>query len=140
MSILVDTGAFYALADASDSMHDRATALYSEYCETGAFVTTDYLLVETWMLINGRLGRRQAMTFWRSIRTGMIPLLGIQRVDLERAWQIAEHYADSTFSLVDCTTFALMERMGITHAFAFDDHFLYYRYGRDTKEHFTRLP
>ena len=62
------------------------------------------------------------------------------RREKKTVWEIAEHYADSTFSLVDCTTFALMERMGITHAFGFDDHFLYYQYGRDTKEHFTRLP
>ena len=140
MSTLVDTGAFYALADGSDMMHDLAVAFYSEYCERGEFVSTDYILIETWSLIHGRLGRHQAMVFWRSMRTGMIPLLGVQRADLELAWEIAESYPDQKFSLVDCTTFALMERTGIRHVFAFDDHFLYYRYGRDRQEHFTRVP
>lgn len=30
---------------------------------------------------------------------------------------------DHLFSFVDCTSFVIMERLGINHAFAFDHHF-----------------
>ena len=33
---------------------------------------------------------------------------------------------DKTFSFTDCTSFALMERIGVTEVFAFDEHFKQY--------------
>ena len=39
------------------------------------------------------------------------------------AWAILEAHADKRLSHVDATSFALMEREGITEAFAFDHHF-----------------
>jgi len=35
-------------------------------------------------------------------------------------------YTDKTFSYVDCSSFAVMERLRITAAFAFDPHFEQY--------------
>jgi predicted nucleic acid-binding protein len=41
----------------------------------------------------------------------------------EQAWSILESHADKSWSYVDATSFALMERERITEAFAFDHHF-----------------
>ena len=38
-------------------------------------------------------------------------------------------FSDQTFSLVDLTSFVVMERLGITHAISFDNDFVIYRYG-----------
>jgi predicted nucleic acid-binding protein len=43
---------------------------------------------------------------------------------------IGEVFADQDFSIVDRTSFAVMERLGITRVASFDDHFAIYRYGR----------
>ena len=51
--------------------------------------------------------------------------------DLERAWAIGEAFPDQDFSIVDRTSFAAMERLGVTKAASFDDHFAVYRYGRN---------
>jgi predicted nucleic acid-binding protein len=47
---------------------------------------------------------------------------------------------DQTFSLVDCTSFAVMERHGIEEAFTLDRHFRLYRYGPGHRKSFGVLP
>jgi predicted nucleic acid-binding protein len=96
--------------------------------------------VEGWLLINHRLGRGAAMSFWKTLQQGVISLLGVQAQDLQRAWEIAAQYNDQDFSLVDCATFALMERHGIQNVFCFDAHFTYYRYGVDRRQRFNTFP
>ena len=49
--------------------------------------------------------------------------------DLERAWRIAQDFPDQAFSLVDMTSFSVMERTGLARVAAFDHHFAVYRYG-----------
>jgi predicted nucleic acid-binding protein len=59
--------------------------------------------------------------------------------DLETAWAIGETFPDQDFSIVDRTSFAVMERLGITRAASFDDHFAIYRYGRNRDRAFEVL-
>lgn len=140
MSILVDAGAWYALADASDRHHPAARSFYQERAGRASFVTTDLILAESWTLLRWRLGRQVALTFWQTLRDLGWPVLTAEPADLEAAWRIAQRYPDQDFSFVDCTTFALMERHGIQDAFAFDAHFLVYRYGLRNERSFRRLP
>jgi predicted nucleic acid-binding protein len=48
---------------------------------------------------------------------------------MDRAWAIGQAFPDQDFSLVDRTSFAVMERLGITRVASFDDHFAVYRFG-----------
>jgi predicted nucleic acid-binding protein len=50
--------------------------------------------------------------------------------DLEAAWAIGAAFPDQDFSLVDRTSFAIMERLGLRRVAALDDDFAVYRYGR----------
>jgi hypothetical protein len=43
--------------------------------------------------------------------------------DLQKALQIFRDYSDHLFSFVDCTSFAVMEGLGVSRAFALDSHF-----------------
>lgn len=140
MSILVDTGAWYAIADASDRHHEAAVAFYAEQAGQAEFVMTDLIVAETWALLSSHLGRPAALTFWETLRETRIPILTPDAADLEAAWRIVGAYADQAFSFVDCVSFALMERAGITEAFAFDNHFLVYRYGARRERAFLRHP
>jgi predicted nucleic acid-binding protein len=140
VSILVDTGAWYAIADASDRHHEAARRFYVEQAGRVPLVTTDLVVAETWALLNAHLGRFAAMTFWGTLRDTATPVLTVEAADLEAAWRIAQAFADQGFSFVDCTTFAVMERTGIAEAFAFDAYFLVYRYGTDRERAFRRLP
>jgi predicted nucleic acid-binding protein len=50
--------------------------------------------------------------------------------DLQAARTIGDIFPDQDFSVVDKTSFAVMERLGVTRAASFDRDFAIYRYGR----------
>lgn len=126
MSVFVDTSAFYAAADAGDVDHGRAVDVLAN---AELLVTTDHVLVETWLLINGRGGRFTAEQFWLRVRGGLTRIATVVTADLDLAWRIGQDFADHDFSIVDRTSFAVMQRLGINAAATFDDHFAIYRYG-----------
>lgn len=47
MSIFIDTGAFYALADVRDQYHEKAKAYYLGNYEPVRFWTSEYVFVES---------------------------------------------------------------------------------------------
>jgi len=49
--------------------------------------------------------------------------------DLDAAWSIGAEFPDQDFSIVDRTSFAVMERLGVKRAASFDHYFAVYRYG-----------
>jgi len=138
--MLVDTGAWYAIADRSDRHHEKARRFYLAEAPRGRLLTTDLILAETWTLISAHLGRDAALKFWSTLRATRIPIHTLDPTDLESAWRIAEAFPDQTFSLTDCTSFAIMERLGVTDAFAFDRHFLIYRSGPARDRALRRWP
>ena len=126
MSVFVDSSAFYAAADKRSRGNGRArTALE----RADGLLTSDHVLAETWSLLNGRLGRHAAQSFWATVQDGAVEMATVGVSDLDRAWRIAHDFPDQDFSLVDMTSFAVMERMGITRVATFDHHFAVYRYG-----------
>ncbi len=94
-------------------------------------VTTDHVVVETWLLLNARFHRHAANLFWERIRHAAVQVEYIGPADFEAAWAIGEAFPDQDFSIVDRTSFAVMERLGLTRAASFDDDFAVYRYGRN---------
>lgn len=103
-------------------------------------VTSDLILAETWTLLASHLGRSSALTFWETLRETRTAILCVEPVDLEAAWRIALAFPDQAFSFADCTSFALMERLGVRDVFAFDAHFLVYRFGPGRQRAFRRVP
>lgn len=138
--MFVDTGAWYAIADASDRHHDEAQRFYLAQAPGGRLVTTDLVVTEAWTLIGAHLGRAAALTFWDALRATRTPILAVEPVDLEAAWRIVHAYPDQGFSFTDCASFAIMERLGIDEAFAFDSRFLVYRFGPRRQRAIRRFP
>jgi predicted nucleic acid-binding protein len=138
--VFVDTGAWYALADSSDRHHDEARRFYLAQAPLGRLVTSDLVVSETWTLIGAHLGRAAALTFWDTLRATRTPILTIEAVDLEAAWRIVHAFPDQDFSFTDCASFAVMERLGIDEVFAFDSHFLVYRFGPRRQRAIRRVP
>ena len=139
MSVFVDTSAFYALADESDRNHRQAKAAY-EVLIGERLSTSDHILVECWFLLGSRLGRDAAIRFWDALRAGIVAVLDVRHDDLERAREVLVRFPDQTFSLVDATSFAVMEREEIVRAFAFDAHFRVYRFGEGSRHSFDVVP
>ena len=127
MILFVDSSIWFAAIVARDSGYDRAKAILRE---SSVRVITDHLLVETWLLLNSRYRREAAERFWADIRRGAARVEFASPADMERAWAISEAFPDQDFSIVDRTSFAVMERLGIRRVASFDDDFAIYRYGR----------
>ncbi len=139
-ALFVDTGAFYAMADTSDRHHEAAATTFAARATDGDTVTTDHVVIETWLLVRARLGHSAAMRWWDAIDADVVKVMGVTSVDFTRARQIARAWRDQEFSLVDCTSFAVMERLGIDEALAFDRHFRVYRYGIRRRQAFRIFP
>ena len=124
--IFVDTGAWFAVAVRDDPDHTAAMRWLGRNREP--LVTTDYVLAETATLVRMRdktaRGHRLAVRVATSIlREDAAILQKVTGQDLQQALSVFRNYREHLFSFVDCTSFAVIERLGITHAFAFDRHF-----------------
>lgn len=126
--IFIDTAAFLAIENLRDAHHERALAFrHASLGEGQTFVTTDYILDESYTLIRLRAGHSVAVQFGEDIRASRV--LRVEHVTpeiVEAAWRIFKAFADKEFSFTDCTSFALMERLRISTVFTFDEHFRQY--------------
>lgn len=135
MSLFVDTSVWYAAASTGDRWNERAKDLLRDERR----ITSDHVLVETWRLIAHRLSHEAAELWWGGIRAGAAEVETVDDADLERAWAIGERFPDQRFSLVDRTSFAVMERLGVLRVASFDHDFAVYRYGPARDRAFTVL-
>jgi uncharacterized protein len=135
VSVFVDSSVWFAAANIRDHHNQRAKQILTEL---SGRVTTDHVVVETWLLLNSRVSRHAAEGFWRGIKA-ISEIENVIPADVEAGWSITERFADQTFSIVDRTSFAVMERLGLTRAASFDRDFAIYRYGRNRDRAFDVL-
>jgi uncharacterized protein len=133
LSTFVDTSIWYAAANIRDRDNPHAKRVLAEI---RAPILTDHVLAETWRLLRSRIHRQAAERFWDGIRRGAALVENVTVADMEAAWAIGQAYPDQDFSLVDRSSFAVMERLGITRASSLDAHFAIYRYGADRNKAF----
>jgi predicted nucleic acid-binding protein len=118
----VDTGAWVALFVEVDAQHHAARAWINS--NRDRLITSDYIVDEVLTLIQARFRRQTA------IRAGQVlfgqdlaGLIQLTNRDKQRAWEMFRSHSDKGWSFTDCTSFALMKRLGVSIAFAFDRHF-----------------
>lgn len=133
MSMLVDTSAWYAAADSADRSNKRAHEILAG---GERLVTTDHVLLETWLLLRHRLSWQAAELFWEGLRAGVAAIEPVTTADLEVAFTTGQDFPDQDFSIADRTSFAVMQRLGIDRVASFDDDFAVFRFGRDRKRAF----
>ncbi len=136
MSVFVDTSVWFAAANIGDHQNARAKRILADVALP---VLTDHVLIETWSLLKVRLHRQAAERFWLGVRRGAAQLERVLAADLDAAWAVGEAFPDQDFSIVDRTSFAVMERLGLVRAASFDAHFAIYRFGRNRDRAFEIL-
>jgi predicted nucleic acid-binding protein len=129
MMVFVDTGAFCALTVPTDTWHADALLVLTRIRETNARIfTSNFVLSETYTLINARAGRHAALSFMdRNERSG-ITILRVTEENEATACAIFRKYDLPRLSFTDCTSFALINTHRIDHCFSFDDHFRMFRF------------
>jgi predicted nucleic acid-binding protein len=122
--------------DSGDTYHaDAARVLTAE----NDLVITDHVLVETWGLIAHRLGVGVADRYLDDVLAGAARVEIVGMADIARSVEVRHRYSDQEMSLVDCTSFVVMERLRLSRVATFDHHFAIHRYGRDRRQAFEIL-
>ncbi len=84
-----------------------------------------------------RLGTDAAERLVNGVRTGVARIEPAIVADLEAAARIGEDFADQAFSIVDRTSWSIMQRLGVHEAISLDADFSIFRFGRDRRKAFT---
>ena len=123
MATFVDTSAVLAVLDADEAAHRRSAAAWRKLLESNeTLLTTSYVLVECFALVQARLG----LDATRALVEAIEPTLIVDWVDREMhqaAAQAVLAAGKRNLSLVDCTSFAAMRRRGVRRAFTLDRDF-----------------
>jgi predicted nucleic acid-binding protein len=120
--IFVDTGAFYAANVPQDADHDAARAFLASNREP--LLTMDYIVAELLTLLRARGQNRRSMIVGRQLlEQGACTIKWISNSDVIDAWRVYQQFQHKAWSFVDCVSYAVIVRLGISKAFAFDDHF-----------------
>ena len=121
--VFIDTSAFYALMDRSDSYHQPASKLWSHLLDKGYDLkTSNYVTVETLALLQNRLGF-EAADLWSRDVLGIVETNWIDDVLHNLAFEIWFSLGRRKLSLVDCSSFVLMRHDKVEKVFGFDKHF-----------------
>ena len=122
-AVYADTSGLFAALVANDQMHARAKRALTRLVEDGAELHVgSYALLETMALLQSRVSLEAALQFERSFG----PLLRVTRIDEKlhaRSVRRLELRRSRELSLVDCSSFVIMEDLGLPEAFAYDPHF-----------------
>jgi uncharacterized protein len=123
VKVFVDTSGIFATLVESDSAHHSAKIALEKLARTRTtLVTSSYVLIETYALLQARVGLDAVRTFHDS---------WVQEMDI--VWVGSDLHAKGALrllradrrklSLVDCVSFECMEQQSIEAAFAIDAHF-----------------
>jgi uncharacterized protein len=133
--ILVDSWAWIALADKSDSYHRKAKTVHNRLRQARLrYVTTDYILSETISYLYPAIGPAKAGGFINiilaSAAAGQYILVHLSPQQFHRAWELRQKYHDKpNISFVDFSSMTVMQDLGITEIFSGDAHFQHVNLG-----------
>ncbi len=87
-------------------------------------LTSDYVIAEVVTRIRSLSGLEDALKVWEELESD--ETANLEEVDREvriEARRFFRKYRQLQLSLVDCTSFSIMQRFGIQEVFTFDDDF-----------------
>lgn len=123
----VDTSGWASWTVDRDSFYDLAGLVVNETLASGGeLVTTNWVLAELTALLHSpfRLPKPTRILILDDIRSDPSVRVVVIDPDLEaEAWDLWRTRPDKDWSLVDCASFVVMARLGITEAVTADHHF-----------------
>lgn len=127
MKIFIDTSAIIAYFNSDDRFHGEAEGIMRDLTEGRIPLTrlyvSDYVFDEAVTFIECVL-RDHALAVDVGAALLSSPFTTMLRVEEETFEEARERFrAGEGLSFTDCSSFALMDRFGINHAFTFDRHF-----------------
>ncbi len=135
-AVFGDTSGFFAFAARTDQHHSEAQVLLDRLTdERCSLYTTNFVLAETHALLLHRLKPARGEPFARATALRVVQrlyqgaeqlgtLMRVTAADETEAFALLARFADKNFTFTDATSFAVMERLGLSLAFSFDEDFV----------------
>ncbi len=125
-SPFADTSGWGYYLDRSSPIYPAVRSAYQDaVAQKRGIVTTNYIIAELVALLTSRPGfqRQQIITFVDTLK--LAPHIEIIHIDPEldaQAWELLKNRPDKNWSLVDASSFVVMELHGIREALTTDHH------------------
>lgn len=121
MSILIDTGIFYALLDEGDVNYTDALAIVTHVLEGkfGKAATTDYVILETTLLLKTRIGPETVKAFLDFLEQSGITTIIIDEETFKKTLKLVRKHPRS-LSICDAATLTIIEDWSINNLATFN--------------------
>jgi len=124
-TVFLDSSFLKGLIDSKDDFYQSAGRIWLELRDKGKnLVTSNFIIDETLTLLRSKCNLETALKFRDLLaeHSHIIKIIRVTVADEAGAWEwFGKNW--SKLSFTDCVSFALMKRLGIKQAAAFDDHF-----------------
>ena len=125
--IFVDTSGWANFFDTDEPFHRLTRNIYENARNNGTrLVTTNYVVTELTSLLTSpfRISRPRIIEYIDAIKQSpSVDLIHIDRGLDDQAWQLLTERVDKNWSLVDCSSFVVMQNERITESLTTDHHF-----------------
>ncbi|MEC4815961.1 MAG: PIN domain-containing protein [Scytonema sp. PMC 1069.18] len=125
--MFADTSFWGNLIDPTQKYHTLAATLYrAARQQHGKVITTNYIITELVALLTSplRIPRAKIIEFIQALKTSSyVEVVHVDaRLDMQ-AWQLLTSREDKEWSLVDCSSFVVMQQRSLMEALTTDHHF-----------------
>ncbi len=123
--VFADTSGWLALVIKSDFLHGKAVEVYQKLLNQNFnFVTHDGILLEVGNGLSSVKARNTALRLKEKIENSKrIELVSLSPELIEAGWNLYAERPDKDWGIIDCVSFVVMQRHGITEALTADQHF-----------------
>lgn len=126
-SLFIDTSGWASLFVTRESHHAQARQLFTQATQQNhALITSNYIISELVALLHSplRQPRSQIFEIINAIRSAAyIQTIHIDTAIDQAAWELCQNRSDKPWSLVDCSSFIIMQQLNLQQALTTDHHF-----------------
>jgi len=123
LKLFVDTLFVVALINTRDHYHQQATELADKY-DGQPLLTTEAVLLEIGNALARGYKAEAVQIIDHFLTSEDVEVVPVTTELLMQAFALYRGYQDKEWGLVDCISFVVMQRAGITSALTFDQHFV----------------
>jgi predicted nucleic acid-binding protein len=133
-TVFVDSGHLVALDSKADQHHGAASSHWRDFIRgRPRLVTTNLVMTEVVTFFSNRGMHARAVEIGnRLLASQVVRMIHLDEQLFAAGFEHLSNRPDKRFSMTDCVSFVVMERLGLREALAFDAHF--------EQAGFTRLP
>jgi uncharacterized protein len=123
--VFVDTVAWIALVNNRDFLHEESKQILSDLRRQNyKLITTEFVLLEFANALSSPELREKTSNFIEGLQTmNEIEIVSASSELFAKGFELYKTRLDKEWSIVDCSSFVVMEEMSITKAFTQDHHF-----------------